>query len=182
MRVCIGFQVMFLGEIEEILDVIEPSQFQKIMVPLFTLLSKCVSSPHFQASRAHSSFHSRDCHYQSYRSTLAFLLITIVSFILLLSGGEDYSTSTSSNNVSLPSVLTFCPSVQSFVIMSVFVGGRAGALLLEQWVHYELDRRELAMHPANHVPLPLPHLEGALEPDDCGASLQCTQDVYGAQQ
>lgn len=39
---------MFLGEIEEILDVIEPTQFQKIMEPLFRQISRCVSSPHFQ--------------------------------------------------------------------------------------------------------------------------------------
>ena len=39
---------MFLGEIEEILDVIEPSQFQKIQEPLFKTIAKCVSSPHFQ--------------------------------------------------------------------------------------------------------------------------------------
>jgi serine/threonine-protein phosphatase 2A regulatory subunit B' len=41
-------QVMFLNELEEILDVIEPAEFQKVMVPLFRQLSKCVSSPHFQ--------------------------------------------------------------------------------------------------------------------------------------
>ena len=41
-------QVMFLGELEEILDVIEPTQFQKVMEPLFKQLAKCVSSPHFQ--------------------------------------------------------------------------------------------------------------------------------------
>jgi len=39
---------MFLNELEEILDVIEPAEFQKVMVPLFRQLSKCVSSPHFQ--------------------------------------------------------------------------------------------------------------------------------------
>lgn len=39
---------MFLNELEEILDVIEPNEFAKVMVPLFTQLSKCVSSPHFQ--------------------------------------------------------------------------------------------------------------------------------------
>ena len=42
------FQVMFLGEIEEILDVIEPAQFVKIQEPLFRQIAKCVSSPHFQ--------------------------------------------------------------------------------------------------------------------------------------
>lgn len=41
---------MFLGEMEEILDVIEPTQFSKIQEPLFRQLAKCVSSTHFQAS------------------------------------------------------------------------------------------------------------------------------------
>ena len=41
---------MFLGEIEEILDVIDPAQFQKVMVPLFKNIARCVSSPHFQVS------------------------------------------------------------------------------------------------------------------------------------
>uniref|UniRef100_A0A8C5K853 Serine/threonine-protein phosphatase 2A 56 kDa regulatory subunit n=1 Tax=Jaculus jaculus TaxID=51337 RepID=A0A8C5K853_JACJA len=41
-------EVMFLNELEEILDVIEPSEFVKIMEPLFRQLAKCVSSPHFQ--------------------------------------------------------------------------------------------------------------------------------------
>lgn len=41
---------MFLGEVEEILDIIEPEQFKKIIDPLFKQLAKCVSSPHFQVS------------------------------------------------------------------------------------------------------------------------------------
>lgn len=50
-------EVMFLNELEEILDVIEPSEFVKIMEPLFRQLAKCVSSPHFQVrpGRAGSS-------------------------------------------------------------------------------------------------------------------------------
>jgi len=43
-------EVMFLNELEEILDVIEPAEFQKVMVPLFKQLAKCVSSPHFQVA------------------------------------------------------------------------------------------------------------------------------------
>uniref|UniRef100_A0A2I2ZFP0 Serine/threonine-protein phosphatase 2A 56 kDa regulatory subunit n=1 Tax=Gorilla gorilla gorilla TaxID=9595 RepID=A0A2I2ZFP0_GORGO len=43
-------EVMFLNELEEILDVIEPSEFVKIMEPLFRQLAKCVSSPHFQVA------------------------------------------------------------------------------------------------------------------------------------
>lgn len=46
----ISVQVMFLGELEEILDVIEPTQFVKIQEPLFKQISRCVSSPHFQVS------------------------------------------------------------------------------------------------------------------------------------
>jgi len=43
-------EVMFLNELEEILDVIEPSEFKKIMVPLFKKLAICVSSAHFQVA------------------------------------------------------------------------------------------------------------------------------------
>ncbi|ESO98000.1 hypothetical protein LOTGIDRAFT_201847 [Lottia gigantea] len=43
-------EVMFLNELEEVLDVIEPAEFTKIMVPLFKTLAKCVSSPHFQVA------------------------------------------------------------------------------------------------------------------------------------
>jgi hypothetical protein len=48
--IAIFLQVMFLNELEEILDVIEPAEFQKVMDPLFRQLAKCVSSPHFQVS------------------------------------------------------------------------------------------------------------------------------------
>lgn len=41
-------QVMFLGEVEEILDIIEMEQFVKIQQPLFRQIAKCVSSLHFQ--------------------------------------------------------------------------------------------------------------------------------------
>ncbi|XP_017847372.1 serine/threonine-protein phosphatase 2A 56 kDa regulatory subunit gamma isoform isoform X2 [Drosophila busckii] len=43
-------EVMFLNELEELLDVIEPAEFQKVIVPLFRQISKCVSSPHFQVA------------------------------------------------------------------------------------------------------------------------------------
>lgn len=50
-KTCSQKEVMFLGEIEEILDVIEPTQFVKIQEPLFRQIAKCVSSPHFQVSK-----------------------------------------------------------------------------------------------------------------------------------
>ncbi|CAP59521.1 Serine/threonine protein phosphatase 2A regulatory subunit [Caenorhabditis elegans] len=43
-------EVMFLNELEEVLDVIEPNEFQKIMTPLFSQIARCVSSPHFQVA------------------------------------------------------------------------------------------------------------------------------------
>jgi len=43
-------EVMFLNEIEEILDIIDPQEFVKIQVPLFNQLAKCVSSSHFQVA------------------------------------------------------------------------------------------------------------------------------------
>lgn len=49
---------MFLNELEEILDVIEPAEFQKVMDPLFTQLAKCVSSPHFQVSKQYIAEYS----------------------------------------------------------------------------------------------------------------------------
>lgn len=43
-------EVMFLNEIEDIFEVMEPNEFVKIQIPLFAQLSKCISSPHFQVS------------------------------------------------------------------------------------------------------------------------------------
>jgi len=41
-------EVMFLTEIEEILEVIDVQEFQIIMVPLFTRIAECVASTHIQ--------------------------------------------------------------------------------------------------------------------------------------
>uniref|UniRef100_A0A8C7H187 Serine/threonine protein phosphatase 2A regulatory subunit n=1 Tax=Oncorhynchus kisutch TaxID=8019 RepID=A0A8C7H187_ONCKI len=49
-KTCSQKEVMYLGELEEILDVIEPTQFVKIQETLFKQISRCVSSPHFQVA------------------------------------------------------------------------------------------------------------------------------------
>ncbi|XP_069772348.1 protein phosphatase 2, regulatory subunit B', epsilon isoform X2 [Narcine bancroftii] len=49
-KTCSQKEVMFLGEMDEILDVIEPAQFVKIQDPLFKQIARCVSSPHFQVA------------------------------------------------------------------------------------------------------------------------------------
>ncbi|XP_061346279.1 serine/threonine protein phosphatase 2A 57 kDa regulatory subunit B' kappa isoform-like isoform X1 [Gastrolobium bilobum] len=47
-------EVMFLGELEEILEAINMVEFQRVMVPLFWRIGCCINSSHFQvAERAH---------------------------------------------------------------------------------------------------------------------------------
>lgn len=43
-------EVMFLHEVEEVLDVTDPAEFQKIQVPLFQQLARCINSQHFQVA------------------------------------------------------------------------------------------------------------------------------------
>lgn len=43
-------EVMFLNEIEDIFEVMEPNEFSKIQIPLFAQLLKCITSSHFQVS------------------------------------------------------------------------------------------------------------------------------------
>ncbi|KAL3320726.1 Serine/threonine-protein phosphatase 2A 56 kDa regulatory subunit delta isoform [Cichlidogyrus casuarinus] len=43
-------EVMFLNELEEILDVMDVNEFRKICRPLFRQLAKCISSSHFQVA------------------------------------------------------------------------------------------------------------------------------------
>lgn len=44
-------EVLFLGELEEILELTQPAEFQKLMVPLFKQLAKCLTSAHFQVQQ-----------------------------------------------------------------------------------------------------------------------------------
>ncbi|KAL8208718.1 hypothetical protein R6Q57_008130 [Mikania cordata] len=47
-------QLMFLGELEELLEKIHTDEFEKVMVPLFRLINCCLRSTHFQvAEQAH---------------------------------------------------------------------------------------------------------------------------------
>lgn len=43
---------MFLNEIEDIFEVMDPAEFAKVQEPLFNQLAKSVASPHFQVCRA----------------------------------------------------------------------------------------------------------------------------------
>jgi ABC-type enterochelin transport system permease subunit len=41
---------MFLNEVEDIFEVMDPAEFAKVQEPLFSQLAKSVASPHFQVS------------------------------------------------------------------------------------------------------------------------------------
>ena len=43
---------MFLNEVEDIFEVMDPAEFAKVQEPLFNQLAKSVASPHFQVRSA----------------------------------------------------------------------------------------------------------------------------------
>ncbi len=49
-KTCSFKEVMFLNELEEILDMIEPEHFKNIIEPLFKQIARCLCSSHFQVA------------------------------------------------------------------------------------------------------------------------------------
>lgn len=47
MTLCV-LQVLFLGELEEILEITQPAEFGKVVQPLFRQIARCLNSSHFQ--------------------------------------------------------------------------------------------------------------------------------------
>ncbi|KAE8681876.1 Serine/threonine protein phosphatase 2A 57 kDa regulatory subunit B' beta isoform [Hibiscus syriacus] len=43
-------EVLFLGEVEEVLEAMQAAEFQRCMVPLFRRVARCVNSPNFQVA------------------------------------------------------------------------------------------------------------------------------------
>ncbi|KAG0477402.1 hypothetical protein HPP92_014243 [Vanilla planifolia] len=43
-------EVLFLGELEEVLEATQPAEFQRCMVPLFRRIGRCLNSYHFQVA------------------------------------------------------------------------------------------------------------------------------------
>ncbi|KDP26745.1 hypothetical protein JCGZ_17903 [Jatropha curcas] len=43
-------EVMFLSELEEVLEATQPAEFQRCMIPLFRQIARCLSSSHFQVA------------------------------------------------------------------------------------------------------------------------------------
>ncbi|KAL2345099.1 hypothetical protein Fmac_006384 [Flemingia macrophylla] len=44
-------EVLFLGELEEVLEATQPAEFQRCMVPLFRQVARCLNSSHFQIAK-----------------------------------------------------------------------------------------------------------------------------------
>lgn len=63
-------EVMFLGELEEVLEATQPAEFQRCMVPLFRQIARCLSSSHFQVGNFISFF-------------ISFLLAIFLSYLIL---------------------------------------------------------------------------------------------------
>ena len=66
---------MFLNEVEDIFEVMDPGEFAKVQEPLFNQLAKSVASPHFQVSQTTlSGFfgHGLTTHYQVAERALYF--------------------------------------------------------------------------------------------------------------
>ena len=57
-------EVMFLNEVEDIFEVMDPAEFAKVQEPLFNQLAKSVASPHFQVQIIRPLRHARLIHHR----------------------------------------------------------------------------------------------------------------------
>jgi hypothetical protein len=97
-------EVMFLNEVEEILDVVEMEEFQKVEVPLFQQIARCIESPHFQVLFPFSPF-------SFFPSVFYFILFSFFFFFLKY---------------------LFDFLLTDAIFLLVELGGRASLVLLEQ--------------------------------------------------
>lgn len=91
-------EVLFLNELEEVLENTQPEEFKQIMAPLFKTLSRTIGSPHFQVSeRALMLFHNE------YISTLIVDHRDAILPILypVLSANSQFHWNSTVNNLSM---------------------------------------------------------------------------------
>merc|ERR1711920_256306 len=53
-------QVLFLNELEETLELTQPSEFHRMQEPLFSRLALCITCPHFQVAERALFFWNND--------------------------------------------------------------------------------------------------------------------------
>lgn len=85
---------MFLNEVEDIFEVMDPAEFAKVQEPLFQQLAKSVASPHFQVRR---------------RSILLSLLTPQVAERALYFWNNEYFCNLVSDNVEIILPIMFPP-------------------------------------------------------------------------
>ena len=56
-------EVLFLNELEEILELTQPAEFSKVSVPLFNMVARCINSPHFQVAERALFLWNNECVY-----------------------------------------------------------------------------------------------------------------------
>lgn len=58
---CSSKQVLFLNELEELLELIQPAEFAKVVMPVFKRVAKCIRSSQFQISERALLLWNNDC-------------------------------------------------------------------------------------------------------------------------
>ncbi|GMI65806.1 hypothetical protein like AT5G03470 [Hibiscus trionum] len=53
-------EVLFLGELEEVLEAMQPAEFQRCMLPLFRQIARCINNPNFQVAERALYFWNSD--------------------------------------------------------------------------------------------------------------------------
>lgn len=78
-------EVMFLNEIEEILDVIDSEEFVKIQEPLFKQLARCMSSQQFQIAERVLYFWNNECVISLMEANASVIMPIVVPALLKIS-------------------------------------------------------------------------------------------------
>lgn len=86
---------MFLNEVEDIFEVMDPAEFAKVQEPLFQQLAKSVASPHFQVCTDAAPY--------------SFLLISQVAERALYFWNNEYFCNLVSDNVEIILPIMFPP-------------------------------------------------------------------------
>ncbi|CAI4036332.1 hypothetical protein SMKI_15G1720 [Saccharomyces mikatae IFO 1815] len=98
-------EIMFLNEIEDIFEVIEPLEFIKVEVPLFVQLAKCISSPHFQVAEKVLSYWNNEYFLNLCIENAEVILPIIFPALYELTSQLELDTANGEDNISDPYML-----------------------------------------------------------------------------
>ncbi|WBW71307.1 serine/threonine protein phosphatase PP2A regulatory subunit B-56 Par2 [Schizosaccharomyces osmophilus] len=102
-------EVMFLNELEDIFEVLEPSEFVHIQIPLFQQLSRSIASPHFQVAERALCFWSNEYFTSLVSENLDTILPIIYPYV--------YNTTKDHWNITIQAIA--CNVMQIFVDMNL---------------------------------------------------------------